>query len=160
MCFVWWCFQVTFWIRCSIWAVICTWLSLMDKGWVHGLTLTTVDKTPHHTPTPSTNQNPPSFSLSFHPHSARPGLRPWHGIPHLSLWRLCGWHAVGWYADRSPWSWLWIKTKVPFVFVVLPLHERACGYHQHMLVASNKKAYCAVYACWFWCMPKSLCDFG
>ena len=32
----------------------------------------------------------------------RPGLRPQRDSPHLSLRRLCGWHAVSWHFDRNP----------------------------------------------------------
>ena len=56
------------------------------------------------TSTPSTNQNPPSFS--FNPHSTRPGLRPYRDSPHIYIRRLCGWHAVSWHSDRSPHNWL------------------------------------------------------
>ena len=46
---------------------------------------------PHH---PPIKTHP--LSLSFNHHSTRPGLRPYRDSPHLSLRRLCGWHA-----DRS-----------------------------------------------------------
>ena len=46
------------------------------EGWVHGLTLTSVDDHPMIlTSTPSINQTHP-LSLSFNPHSPRPGMRP------------------------------------------------------------------------------------
>ena len=66
----------------------CHWQLLMK----HPITLTS---------TPSTNKNPPSLHLSFNPHSTHPALRQYHDSPHLSLWRLCGWHAVSWHTDRN-----------------------------------------------------------
>ena len=52
-----------------------TWLSLKDEGRVHGLTLTTIDETRHDTHFHTIHQSKPTLSLSFNPHSTRPGLR-------------------------------------------------------------------------------------
>ena len=77
--------------------------SRMRDGW-RCVALTGVDETYHqhsHPHNPTTNTHPP-FQTSFNPHSTRPCLRPYRDNPHPSLPRLCGWHAIIWYTDRSP----------------------------------------------------------
>ena len=41
------------------------------------------------------------LSLPFNPHSTRLALKTYRDSPYFSLQRLCGWHAVSWYSDRS-----------------------------------------------------------
>ena len=55
---------------------ICMWLFLKDEGCVDGLTLTTVDETPHSTHFNTIHHSKPTLSFSLNPHSSFPDLRP------------------------------------------------------------------------------------
>ena len=84
-------------------AMIHTWLSLKDEGWVDGLTLTTVDETPHHTHFHTIHQSKPTIFLSLLTLTQH-ALAWGHSaivLPHLTLWRLCGCYTVSWHSDRS-----------------------------------------------------------
>ena len=87
-------------------------------GWHRQLLMKHAFTLPHH---PQIKTYP--LFLPLNPHSTYPGLRLSRNSHHISLWRLCSWHAVSWDSYWSTQIWLWTKNVMIMVMQAKEVKE-------------------------------------
>ena len=138
-------------------ATIHTWLPLKDEGWVHGLTLTTVDETRHHTHFHTTHQSKPTLFLSLSTFTQH--TLAWGHITIVPTF-LFGCR-VSLHTDRSPRNMIVNKNRFSHFSQPKNLFELWVSffYPQHFFLPSKNEAFLFAFLCSS-CALYSHCTWG